>query len=150
MKTLLTGIVCASVVALVQHAAAQDAEPDEAIGYRQNVMEGIGGPAGNIGAILTGKVPHDDQLGHLLEQLAVAADPSYTVPAFRQNTAEQGFAETTALPKIWGNWDDFESRLRKLGEVTAAVAAAGEDVSMGQMKEVFDTCKGCHDEYRED
>ena len=150
MKSFLSGALCAAAFGLVLPAAAQEAEPDKAIEFRQNVMGGIGGPAGNIGAILKGEVPQKDHLAHVLEQLATAADPAYTISAFRQNTAGKGFAETTALPDIWENWDDFESRLRKLGEVTETAAEAGEDVSMSQMKEVFDTCKGCHDEYRED
>lgn len=150
MKTCLTAFVAAAVFSAALPASAQEeADPDNAIKFRQNVMKGIGGPAGNIGAILKGDVPHEDQMAHLAEQLATAAKPEYTVVAFRQNTADEGFAETTALPDIWENWDDFEGRLKKLGETTAVAAEAGADVSMDQMKAVFDTCKGCHDEYRE-
>lgn len=149
MTTLATGLASALVLATLLPAGAEEAEPDSAIKFRQNVMRGIGGPTGNIGAIVKGEVPHQEQMAHLLEQLAIAADPAYTVVAFRQNTADQGFAETTALPKIWENWDDFEGRLKKLGETTSAAAEAGADVTEDQLKAVFDTCKACHDDYRE-
>lgn len=112
-------------------------------------MKGIGGSAGNIGAILQGKVAHEDQLEHLADMLALAADPALTTSAFKQNTDDKGFERTSALGKIWENWDDFESRLQKLGETTKAAAEAGPDVSMDEMKAVFEVCKGCHDTYRE-
>ncbi len=149
-KLPLPALAAAAVLAASVPATAQDAEPDEAIKFRQNVMRGIGGPASNLGGILQGKVPHQDLLPHVAQQLAVAADPAYTTAAFRQNTAGRGFAETDALPEIWDNWDDFESQLRELGEVTTAAAEAGADVSQDQIKAIFDTCKGCHDDYRED
>ena len=150
MKILPTALAAALLAAATLPALSQDAEPDNAIKYRQNVMKGIGGPASNIGAILKGDVPHEAYLAHALNQLAEAATPDYTIAAFRQDTADQGFAETTALPDVWENWDDFEERLRKLGEVTRVAADAGPDVSQAQIKEIFDTCKGCHDEYREE
>lgn len=130
-------------------ASANDADPDAAIKYRQGVMKAIGGATGNIGATLKGEAGSPDQLAHLVTLLATAADPAYTVPAFKQNTDGEGVEKTTATAKIWENWDDFESRLNKLGEVTKAAAAAGADAGMDQMKPVFETCKGCHDEYRE-
>lgn len=147
MKALLSGLAVLAAVALP--ALAQEAEPDDAIKFRQNVMKGIGGSAGNIGAILQGKVAQQDKLEHLAQMLAMAADPTLTTAAFKQNTDEQGFERTSALGKIWEDWDDFESRLQKLGEATKAAADAGSGVSMDEMKAVFEVCKGCHDTYRE-
>lgn len=148
MKSYMKILVLAPVLAALP-AAAQDADPDEAIKYRQGVMRAVGGSAGNIGAILQEKAGSPDQLGHIAQLLATAAEPSYTTAAFKQNTDGQGVEKTRATGKIWENWDDFESRLNKLGEVTKAAAAADGDVGMDQMKPVFETCKGCHDEYRE-
>ena len=144
---LLATLAATSLAALP--ATAQEAEPDDAVKFRQSVMKGIGGPAGAIGGIVKGEVAHQELMAHFLDQLATAADPQATTAAFRQETAGEGMAKTTALPKIWENWDDFEGRLQKLGELTTAAAEAGADVSQDQLKEIFDTCKGCHDEYRE-
>lgn len=149
MRPTTLAILATLLAGLTTPALANEVEPDNAIKFRQNAMKAIGGATGNIGAILKGDVSHADQMAHLAELLAEAARPEYTLVAFGQNTADQGFAQTTALPKIWENWDDFESRLRKLGEVTSAAAEAGDAVSMAEMKPVFETCKGCHDEYRE-
>lgn len=147
MRAPLAGFALVLTAALT--AQAQEAEPDEAVKYRQNTMKSIGGAAGRIGAVMQEKVPHQDNLAGLAALLAAATDPALTVPAFQQNTDGQGFEKTTATAKIWEDWDDFESRLRKLGEVTKAAADAGDGVSMDQMKPVFETCKGCHDTYRE-
>lgn len=141
--------LAAAVLAAPMSAPAQDAEPDNAIAFRQSVMKGIGGPTGAIGGIVKGEVAHQELMAHFLDQLAAAADPQATTAAFRQDTAGEGMAQTTALPDIWENWDDFEEGLQKLGEVTTAAAEAGGDVSQDQLKAIFDTCKGCHDEYRE-
>ncbi|HUF55903.1 MAG TPA: cytochrome c [Thermohalobaculum sp.] len=142
--------LAAAVLAAPVTAPAQEAEPDNAIKFRQSVMKGIGGPTGAVGGIVKGEVAHQELMAHFLDQLATAAEPQATTAAFRQNTADQGMAKTTALPDIWENWDDFEERLQKLGEVTTAAAEAGADVTQDQLKAIFDTCKGCHDEYRED
>lgn len=139
----------AVLAAIAIPALAQEADPDDAIKFRQNVMKGVGGSASNIGAILQGKVAQEDKLEHLTRMLALAADPTLTTAAFKQNTDDEGFERTSALGKIWEDWDDFESRLQKLGETTKAAAEAGENVSMDEMKAVFEVCKGCHDTYRE-
>ena len=143
-------IAAAALLAAPVPAPAQDGEPDNVIKYRQNVMKSIGGATSNIGAILKGDVPQEAFLAHALNQLADAAVADYTISAFRQSTAEQGMAETTALPEVWEDWDDFEQRLRDLEEVTRVAADAGPDVTQDQIMEIFDTCKGCHDEYRTD
>ena len=58
-----------------------------------------------------------------------------------------------ALPALWDNLDDFDSRMKKLNEATQALAAAAKGGDEGAMKQQFgetvQVCKGCHDEYRE-
>lgn len=58
--------------------------------------------------------------------------------------------KTEALPKIWDNKPDFESRLKKLNEAAKAAQTSitDEPTFMTQWKDVMGHCGGCHKEYR--
>lgn len=117
MKKIVTGLVMTSFVA---GAAFADANAD--IQARQAIMKSIAAAA---------------KAGDM-DALAKAADAEVTVPAFMINTAGQGDVKTTALDKIW---DDFDAFKVGLVEMSDAAAAGDKDA-------VFATCKACHGEYR--
>ena len=138
-----------AAVALAGAPAFGDTDPDAQIKFRKSVMSAVGGSASAIAAVLKGEVAAPDSLPVLTATLASASDPVLTVAAFRPDTTDQGFEKTTATPRVWTDWAEFEKGLMALNETARAAAAKGADVTMADMQEVFKTCKACHDDFRE-
>lgn len=141
--------VAAVVLAVAVPAAAQFKNAEEAVEYRQSAFTVMGQHFGRIGAMVQGKVPYD----------AKAAADNAAIVQVMSHLPYQGFVEGTSgtkkgspKPNIWTNRADFDSRAKKLQDNTAKLAAVAKEGSMDTLKPAFvavaDTCKGCHDEYR--
>ena len=63
-----------------------------------------------------------------------------------------GTGITDAKPEIWKSWDDFQAKVQKLEDESAAltsIAASGDPKAIGaQYTEVIHACTGCHTDYR--
>lgn len=145
MRIVKTVALTAALIgaATVVHASEADVK------YRQANMEVIGGHMHSIVPILKGEVAHKDQLAAHARGLAEAAK---LAPAAFKVEAMEG--KTTAKKDIWANWDKFEGGLNMMGEKATAVAAAADSGDMGAVgaavQELGKTCKGCHDDFREE
>lgn len=134
--TLATGLVAAP-------------KPEDAVHYRQGILFAMGWNVGEMGAMVKGDVPFDaGRFAFLAERTAQLS------PMVREGfTPDSRNAKSHALPALWDNLDDFDSRMKKLNEATQALAAAAKGGDEGAMKQQFgetvQVCKGCHDEYRE-
>lgn len=143
----LAGVLAAlSLIGL----AAAEAEPDNAIKYRKAVMSVVGGNMSGLVMIAKGEVEHAEALAAHAQMLAETSELS--LAAFRQNTDGQGRERTTALGKVWSDWDDFEEGMEAFTEEAnklASMAEAGDmDGLRSQIGAVGKTCKDCHDDYR--
>ncbi len=130
-------------------ALAVTAAADEnAVKYRQNTMEAIGGHMGALAQIAKGEVDHKD---HIPVHVASLAALSGIAPALFGADSREG-ADTEALPKIWEDPAAFKERLTafrtaatdldavvKAGDMTQFPAALG---ALGK------SCKGCHDDFK--
>ena len=125
-------------------AGVADDEGD--IKYRQAVMKGISGHAGAIAQIAKGKVSHTGALkGHAHALLEL----SKMVPAAFKN---QTTGKSRAKGGVWSDWSGFDGNAGKLETAALSVAEAaksGPDAVAKTLEALFDTCKGCHKEYRE-
>ena len=63
-------------------------------------------------------------------------------------------APTDALPDIWTNKADFDTKLadfqREAHKLYTMSASANEEALKAQFSAVAGTCKACHDSYRKD
>jgi cytochrome c556 len=120
--------------------------------YRQAILKLVKSNVGALGAMNKGAIPFNTETMQInslrLEQLSLMLEDYFA-------TDTTGFdVDTAALDKIWGNQADFKD---KISALTAAasnlnkVAKAGDTTlfkpAIGQ---VFKSCKGCHDNYKED
>ena len=149
MKTLTLIAAAATLAALAAPASAQFAKPEDAIKYRQSAMFIMGQHVGRLGAMANGKVPFDAQL---------AADNAETVAnmsklpwaGFVPGTDSGG--NTKAKPEIWTESAKFKETNEKLMAETAKLAAAAKTGNLDSLKTAFgstaDTCKSCHDAFR--
>lgn len=149
MKALTCIAAAATLIVLTAPAAAQFAKPEDAIKYRQSAMFVMNLHVIRIGAMASGKAPFD---------AAVAADNAEIVAnmsklpwaAFVPGTDKGG--STKAKPEIWTEQAKFRETNEKLMAETAKLAAAAKTGNLDTLKTAFaataDTCKSCHDTFR--
>ena len=142
------GIALMIAALLASTTSAQAEEPENYIKYRQAMMTAIGGHNGAATQIMRGKVdPEGDLVMHANALAALSSD----IPGLFPEGSD--FGETKAKDEIWSQWDKFE---QAANEAKMATAAFSEAVSSGDadriaktFKDVGDSCKGCHKEFRQ-
>lgn len=145
MKTYTT-LLLAGLLATI--GAAQAAEPENYIKYRQAVMQSNGGHMGASTQIVRGKVPEGAQLRMHAQALAeLNANLTHLFPE------GSDFGETEATEAIWKDWAKFEQAANAARDATAAFAAAVADGDNAKIaaahKDVGQACKGCHEDFRQ-
>jgi cytochrome c556 len=122
---------------------------EDAVDYRQGVMNVFSWNLTHMGSMVKGETPFD-----------AAAFKDYAADLATASTVNvlQGFPddsvsdESDAKDEIWLNWTDFEAKYKALKEAAAKlsqVAAGGDEGAMReQFKETAAACKACHKEYK--
>jgi cytochrome c556 len=104
------------------------AEPEDIIKYRQSVMKANG--------------------AHMAAAGAIIKDINSLFPK------DSDFGETKALDAVWKNSADFQKRARdsaqKADALTKAVAAGDSKNYAARFKELSDSCKACHKDFRKE
>ena len=146
MKRVLSLLLAVLFVSSAQAALAQKAE--DAIKYRRGVYSVIGWNFGSMAAMAKGKIPYD------AEKFARSAD----IVAFMSKLPLEGFTpgsetgDTKAKPEIWLDMEDFEAKLKKMQQEVDALAKVAKtgnfDAVKEQLGEAGQSCKDCHDKYR--
>lgn len=153
LRTLATGAALALLAAGSTMAWAQ-ADPANAVKYRQNLMKANSAHLGMIGAALKGEVSFTDQIAPNAEALALLGE---MLVANAQQMFPEGSddasLETTALPAIWQNWAGFEEaaqRLQQEATKLSEVAQGGDMAAIGQQVGALgkNGCGGCHTDFR--
>jgi len=129
--------------------AAFAAEPEDIIKYRQNVMKSQGAHLAAAGAIINGKVDFKGQLGdHAKALQATTKDIPSLFPK------DSDFGETKALDAVWQKNADFQKLAKdtqqKAGALAKAVAANDSKNYGARFKDVADSCKACHKDFRKE
>jgi len=115
-----------------------------AVEYRQHTMEAIGGHTQAFVDILQGKVPHQ-------EHMALHADSIAAMAQIVGLLFADGTAGGNSLPAVWEQPDDFASRVvafREAADGLRDTVAANGEIGPA-IQALGQSCKGCHDNYRE-
>ncbi len=149
MKAFTSLAVAATLVTLTAPASAQFAKPEDAIKYRQSAMFVMSQHVARIGAMASGKAPFDAKVA--ADNAEVVADMSKLPWAgFVPGTDKGG--NTKAKPEIWTEQAKFKETNEKLMAETTKLAAAAKTGNLDSLKTAFaataDTCKTCHDTFR--
>lgn len=149
MKSLACFALAATLAALAAPASAQFAKPEDAIKYRQSAFSVMGTHFGRIGAMANGRVPFDAKVAAANADI-VAEMAKLPWAAFMPDTDKGG--NTKAKPEIWTEPAKFKESSEKLIAESAKLAAAAKTGNLDNLKTAFaataDTCKVCHDAYR--
>ncbi len=130
-------------------AVLAESQPEDIIKYRRNVMKANGAHAAAINAILQGKVDYKNQLADHAKALEnIFKD----IPSIFPKGSESG--DTKALPAVWDNRAEFEKRAgdakQKSAEFAKAVMTGDTQVYSAKFKELGETCKSCHKDFRKE
>jgi cytochrome c556 len=141
----LTGLAFVAGVAVVASgvAVAQDA-----IAKRKELMKGVGGATKQSVQMVKGETPFD---AGKAQAAMDAIHKSWAEFAKLFPKGSDAGGETTAAPKIWQSFEDFEAKGEKMAaDAVKASAAAGQGLE--SFKAAFGmvarNCKGCHQDYR--
>jgi len=147
-KIFLAGTVALSVLTMGGSQAYAQAKPEDVIKYRQAAYRVMGWNFAPMGAMVKGDKPYDKE--------AFARNAANV--EFMSKQLIEGFApgsdkgETKAKPEIWSKMDDFKSRMTKMNDEAAKLAAVAKTGTFDEIKKQFGatagSCKACHDEYR--
>jgi cytochrome c556 len=117
------------------------------IATRKALMKKNGDEAKIGTQFMKGEAPFD--LAKAKAIFATYADAASKAPSLFPDNSKSG-GDTAALPVIWEKKDDFNARLKKLGEDAKDAQAKVTDEA--SFKAVFPTvqknCGGCHETYR--
>jgi cytochrome c556 len=133
------------VAALALGATALMAQSDPIAG-RKALMKANGDQNRIATEMLEAKRPFN--LDEAKKVLATFAEAGEKAPALFPDNSKDG--DTAALPAIWENKADFNSRLAKFASEAKAAGAATKDLDSFkiQITEVRKNCGGCHQTYR--
>ena len=148
MKVVATLAFAAAAFTLAAPASAQFAKPEDAVKYRQSAMFIMGQNFGRIGAMVNGKAPYDPAVAEA-SAAVVAEMAKLPWPGFMKNT--DGLSKK-AKPEIWSDEAKFKKASEHLQDEAPKLATAAKAHNLDTLKAQFSatakTCKGCHDDFR--
>jgi cytochrome c556 len=136
------------MILLLLVATAINADSEGIYKYRSGVMKAVGGQMASLGASLKGQVFTENLKLHA----SAMADLADIVPLVFP--AGSGGDKSETLPAVWEKPEAFKQRVDAF--VAAAkqleeIAASGDMKSIGGgLQKLGKTCKGCHDDFREE
>ncbi len=151
----MTATLCASLMigfAVSAQPAKSAKQARDVTEFRQAIFQLVKSNVGVLGAMNKGAIPFNAQTMQTnslrLEQLSLMLEDYFA-------TDTTGFdVETEALNKIWTNQTDFNEKVTALTDAAInlnKVAKAGDSAQYkSAIGQVFKSCKGCHDNYKED
>lgn len=126
------------------------AEGDDPRHERHELMEGVGDAAKPVGQMFKGEREYDANV--VMATLQTWHDASMSFGDLFPEGSETGM-DTEAAPTIWEDRAGFDEALvtwRDAIEAAQVAAPATLEAAKPIVGEVFQTCKGCHDNYRID
>jgi cytochrome c556 len=147
-RSLLAAAALAGLVVSLP-AAAQFQKPEDAVKYRQSAMFVMANHFGRIGAMVNNRAPYDAAAATMNAEI-VATISRLPWAGFVDGTA--GSTKGSASPKIWSERAKFDEGARKMQDEVTKLVAATRTNSLDQIKTAFgavgQTCKACHDDFR--
>jgi cytochrome c556 len=148
-RMILAAVSIMAVAGTIAIAQAQTA-PTQTIERRQEAMKANGGAMRTLTPIVRGEQPWNQQAA--IQAATTLNNTAKVIPAvFPQGTGPEA-GKTDALPAIWQNFPDFQSKARAMETESAKLlqlAQAGDEAGFkAQFPNVGRTCGGCHEGYR--
>lgn len=136
--------VLAAVVLGATAVAAQNLAP---IKERKGHFEDMGDAVKPVAAMFKGEQPFE--LATVQSALKLIREKTEVLPDLFPEDSKTG-EDTRALPAIWDNKDEFNTRFKKLADAAEAAepAITDETTFRSVWKDLAGNCSGCHKNYR--
>lgn len=146
-KHITTAALMASMTFPVSMIWASEVE--NAIDYRQGLMNVFSWNMKAMSKMMKGKVPFDQKVfAKHAHDLAIATMLDL-LPGFPEDSESE---LSDARPEIWMEFDDFEAKYKELGLAAGKLSEAattGDKTSLGKALEITGkACKACHEKYK--
>jgi len=149
MKFFACMTAAVTLLAMAAPALAQFAKPEDAVKYRQSALSVMGTHFGRLGAMANGKAPFDAQVAADNAQL-VAVMARLPWAGFGPGTDKD--SRSKAMPEVWTEQAKFQAAGDKLVVEADKLAVATKTGNLDALKTSFaataETCKSCHDAFR--
>lgn len=152
-RSMLTGFGLAA--ALMASASVNALEVDKAIEYRQDALRVMAFQTGPLGNMAQGNIDYDAETFALrANNLAAVAHLPWEAFIEGSLMGDGHGIETDAAADIASNMDDFMARADRLSQETGTLAQMANDgeefgALRQQLGAVVNTCRSCHDHYRD-
>ncbi|MGS2743628.1 c-type cytochrome [Halomonas sp. LS-001] len=153
---MIKGSIIASAAAflLSTGAVAQEVEPADAINYRQSAFSVMAWHFGPMGKMAKGEIDYNPkEFASRAQTVNALAGLPWEGFIDGSYAGDAHGVDTDAMAKIADNQDDFrERKFNFMGDTAtlAEVAQEGDfDASRRAFATVANSCKGCHDNYRD-
>lgn len=136
-----------AVAAFALGATAVAAQNVAVIKERKDHLKAMGDAVKPVAAMFKGEADFD--LAKVQHALKVIQEKTAVLPRLFPDDSRTG-GDTEALPIIWDEKADLESRFKKLSESAKAAEATitDEESFPDTWKEVVGNCSGCHKKFR--
>jgi cytochrome c556 len=128
-------------------SAVTFAKPEQAIKYRQSTFTVMAAHFSDIGAMVKAEKPFDAKAA------AANADVVATLSALPWDGFGPGTEGGKSKPAIWKEMDKVQAGAADLQKAAAGLKAAAATGNLENIKKAFgataQTCKACHDSYRD-
>lgn len=125
---------------------AQFAKPEDAIDYRKAAFTLMGNHMGRISAVVKGEKPFDKN------EVAASASIIEKVSHLPWEAFGKGTEGGRAKNEIWSEMDKFKAsadkNIKAISELDKAAKSGNLDAIKKAFGEVGQSCKTCHDSYR--
>lgn len=153
MKKILVTLVaatCAFSASSFAAPAKSEKQAAAATQFRQALLQLVRSNVGALGGMAKGAIPMDAEKiktnSMRIEQLSLMMDDYFAIDTRKFDV------ETEALPEVWENYSDFQSKIDDMTAAAKALNKAAVEGNEGQFKAkigaVLKSCKGCHDKYK--
>jgi cytochrome c556 len=124
---------------------------EQALKYRKSLYQVMAWNFGPLGAMAQGKAPYDAaEFAQRASRVALVAP--MLGEGFPAET--RGLPHSKLKPAMWANRADFDAKMKDLVDRSATLATVAKSGDFAQSKAAFfdtaNTCKACHDKYKDD
>ncbi|GAB5382736.1 MAG: cytochrome c [Aliiglaciecola sp.] len=148
----ITALIGAVVISASLNAAPAKSEKHAAaaVQFRQAMLQLVRSNVGALGGMAKDQIPMNaatlEKNAMRIEQLSLMMDDYFSVDT-------RNFpVETDALPGVWEDYADFQSKIVALttaaNELKVAAQQGDESSYKAKIGAIFKSCKGCHDTYK--
>lgn len=151
-KRFITALVGVVIYSAVAHAAPAKSEKHAAaaVQFRQAMLQLVRSNVGALGGMAKDRIPMNaatlEKNAMRIEQLSLMMDDYFSVDTRKFPV------ETDALPAVWEDYADFQSKINALtsaaSELKIAAQQGNESAYKAKIGAIFKSCKGCHDSYK--